>query len=76
MVAPLRVGLAGLGTVGAAVVDLIARERVALAARCGRTVEVTAVTARQKARKRPFDVDKPLAAENAASARIQAPTRA
>jgi homoserine dehydrogenase len=56
MVAPLRVGLAGLGTVGAAVVDLIARERAALAARCGRGIEVSAVTARQKARKRPFDV--------------------
>jgi homoserine dehydrogenase len=56
MVAPLRVGLAGLGTVGSAVVDLIARERAALAARCGRAVEVTAVTARQKARKRPVDV--------------------
>ena len=56
MVAPLKVGLAGLGTVGAAVVDLIWRERVALAARCGRAVEVTAVTARQKAKKRPVDV--------------------
>jgi homoserine dehydrogenase len=54
MVAPLRVGLAGLGTVGAAVVDLIARERAALTARCGRAIEVTAVTARQKAKKRPL----------------------
>jgi len=58
MVAPLRVGLAGLGTVGAAVVDLIGRERAALLARCGRPVEVTAVTARQKAKKRPVDVKK------------------
>jgi homoserine dehydrogenase len=58
MVAPLRVGLAGLGTVGAAVVDLIARERAALAARCGRAVEVTAVTARSKAKKRPVDLRK------------------
>jgi homoserine dehydrogenase len=58
MVAPLRVGLAGLGTVGAAVADLITRERAALLARCGRAVEVTAVTARQKARKRPIDVKK------------------
>src|ERR1051326_5831924 len=56
MVAPLKVGLAGLGTVGAAVVDLIWRERAALAARCGRAIEVTAVTARQKAKKRPVDV--------------------
>jgi homoserine dehydrogenase len=58
MVAPLRVGLAGLGTVGAAVVDLISRERAALVARCGRAVEVTAVTALQKARKRPIDIKK------------------
>src|SRR5215831_7984079 len=56
MVAPLKVGLAGLGTVGAAVADLISRERAALAARCGRAIEVTAVTARQKAKKRPVDV--------------------
>src|SRR2546423_6012476 len=58
MVAPLKVGLAGLGTVGAAVVDLISRERAALATRCGRPIEVTAVTARQKAKKRPIDVRK------------------
>jgi homoserine dehydrogenase len=56
MVAPLKVGLAGLGTVGAAVVDLISRERASLTARCGRAIEVTAVTARQKAKKRPIDV--------------------
>jgi homoserine dehydrogenase len=56
MVAPLKVGLAGLGTVGAAVIDLIARERDALAARCGRAIEVVAVTARQKGKKRPVDI--------------------
>jgi homoserine dehydrogenase len=56
MVAPLKVGLAGLGTVGAAVADLIARERAALAARCGRAIEVTAVTARQQAKKRPVEL--------------------
>ena len=33
MVAPLKVGLAGLGTVGAAVIELIVRERTASAAR-------------------------------------------
>jgi homoserine dehydrogenase len=52
------VGLAGLGTVGAAVVDLISRERAALAIRCGRAIEVTAVTARSKAKKRAVDVKK------------------
>jgi len=58
MVAPLKVGLAGLGTVGAAVIELIERERDALAVRCGRAVEVTAVTARSKAKKRPVDLRK------------------
>ena len=52
MVAPLKIGLAGLGTVGAAVVDLIDRERAALADRCGRGIEVVAVTARSRAKKR------------------------
>jgi homoserine dehydrogenase len=56
MVAPLKVGLAGLGTVGAAVIDLIARERAALTARTGRAIEVVAVTARSKAKKRPIDM--------------------
>jgi homoserine dehydrogenase len=58
MVAPLKVGLAGLGTVGAAVIDLIARERAALAARTGRAIEVVAVTARSKAKKRSVDLSK------------------
>ena len=58
MVAPLKVGLAGLGTVGAAVIDLIARERAALTARTGRAIEVVAVTARSKAKKRPVDLSR------------------
>jgi homoserine dehydrogenase len=58
MVAPLKVGLAGLGTVGAAVIDLIARERAALTARTGRAIEVVAVTARSKAKKRPIDLSR------------------
>jgi homoserine dehydrogenase len=54
MVAPLKVGLAGLGTVGSSVVRLIAEDQ--LAARCGRGVEVVAVTARNKARDRGVDL--------------------
>ena len=56
MGAPLKVGLAGLGTVGATVVRLIARQREALAARCGRPIEVVAVTARSRAKDRGVDV--------------------
>ena len=57
MSAALRVGIAGLGTVGAEVVRLIATEARTLAARCGRPISVTAVTARSKAKKRGVDLD-------------------
>src|SRR6266705_1075293 len=56
MVAPLKLGLAGLGTVGASVVRLIAGQREALEARCGRAIEVVAVSARSKSKKRDVDV--------------------
>src|ERR1700760_1576978 len=52
MVAPLRVGIAGLGTVGAEVVRLIDQQKRVLSARCGRGVRVVAVSARSKAKKR------------------------
>ncbi len=70
MTAPLKVGLAGLGTVGASVLRLLARERAALALRCGRAIEVVAVTARAKSKDRGIDL-KPLrwAADAAALAR-------
>jgi len=55
MAAPLKVGLAGLGTVGASVLRLIEAERDALAARCGRAVEVIAVCARDKKKDRGID---------------------
>lgn len=56
MVAPLGVGIAGLGTVGAAVVRLIEAQQRTLAERCGRSVRVVAVTARSRARKRDVDL--------------------
>jgi homoserine dehydrogenase len=67
MVAPLKVGLAGLGTVGASVIRLIRDNQAALTARCGRPVEVVAVTARSKNKDRGDDlksmrwVDDPVA---------------
>src|SRR6516162_11066822 len=57
MVAPLKVGIAGLGTVGAEVVRLIEAESRTLSARCGRGVRVVAVTARSKAKKRGVDLN-------------------
>jgi homoserine dehydrogenase len=47
MVSPLKVGIAGLGTVGAAVLRLIRQERGALETRCGRRIEVVAFSARE-----------------------------
>ena len=56
MVAPLRVGIAGLGTVGAEVVRVIESQSSVLSARCGRPLRVVAVTARSKAKKRGLDL--------------------
>src|SRR6201989_490117 len=56
MVAPLKVGIAGLGTVGAEVVRLIEQQGRNLSARSGRGVRVVAVTARSKAKKRNLDL--------------------
>ena len=49
---PLRVGVAGLGTVGASVVRLLSRQADALAQRTGRRVAVAAVSARDRRRER------------------------
>jgi homoserine dehydrogenase len=46
MVAPLKAGIAGLGTVGSAVIRVLGRQRDLIAARCGRVIDVVAVTAR------------------------------
>jgi homoserine dehydrogenase len=48
MASPLKIGIAGLGTVGASVVRLIEQQREALAERCGRPIEVVAVSARSR----------------------------
>ena len=58
MAEPLKVGLAGLGTVGTAVIQLLERERDKLVARCGRSIEVVAVSARSRGKKRAVDLKK------------------
>jgi homoserine dehydrogenase len=58
MVAPLKIGIAGLGTVGASVIRLIERQRDGLVARCGRSIEVVAVTARSRGKKRDIELKK------------------
>ena len=52
MVAPLKVGLAGLGTVGSAVVRVVSQQRDLIEARCGRGIEVVAATARTPDKRR------------------------
>jgi len=52
MPAPLRLGLAGLGTVGIGVVKIVQRHADLLAARAGRPVVITAVSARDRTRNR------------------------
>jgi homoserine dehydrogenase len=53
---PLKVGVAGLGTVGASTVKLLQQHAGMLAERCGRPIRVTAVSARDRARDRGIDL--------------------
>ena len=54
---PLKVGIAGLGTVGAGVVKLLAAQKELIAARARRPVMVTAVSARNRNRDRGVKLD-------------------
>ncbi len=56
MSAPLRVAVAGLGTVGAATVARLRGETDLIAARAGRPVTVTAVSARDRSKDRGVDL--------------------
>jgi homoserine dehydrogenase len=58
MAPPLKVGVAGLGTVGAALLAQIAQQRDALIARCGRPIDVVAVCARSRNKNRGVDLRK------------------
>jgi len=52
MTEPLRLGIAGLGTVGAGVVKIVRQKANLLAARTGRPVVITAVSARSRGKDR------------------------
>lgn len=56
MTEPLKLGIAGLGTVGAGTVKLVDKAGAALAVRCGRPVQVTAVSARDRSKDRGVDL--------------------
>ena len=54
---PLSVGLAGLGTVGGGVLDMLRRNADIISARAGRPIAVTAVSARDRTRDRGLALD-------------------
>ncbi|MEQ1547312.1 MAG: homoserine dehydrogenase [Chakrabartia sp.] len=56
MSSPLKIALAGLGTVGAGVVKLIDVNRDLITRRAGRPIEIVAVSARDKGRDRGVDL--------------------
>jgi homoserine dehydrogenase len=58
MLPPLRVGVAGLGTVGLAVLRLIDRRATALSAMTGRAIDITAVSAKSRSKERGVDLSR------------------
>lgn len=53
----LRVGIAGLGTVGSGVVKLLQKNKDIIAKRCGKEIEITAVSAKNKNKDRGLNLD-------------------
>ena len=58
MTRPLRIGIAGLGTVGASVIRILDRRNEAVAQRGGRPVQVVAVSARDRSKDRGVDLSR------------------
>src|SRR5215207_5740315 len=58
MLQPLKIGVAGLGTVGSSVIRLLDRRANALAAASGRGVAVTAISARSRDRDRGLALER------------------
>ena len=56
MKAPLRIAFAGLGTVGGGVIKALQSGGDALAARAGRRLEIAGMSARDKTKKRDFEI--------------------
>jgi homoserine dehydrogenase len=56
MPSPLRIGIAGLGTVGAAVIKLLDRQAEALQRRTGRQIVIAGVSASQREKERGIDL--------------------
>ena len=58
MTEPLRLGIAGLGTVGIGVVKIIRRHAALLEARTGRPVVISAVSARDASKDRGYPAER------------------
>ncbi|MDQ2762661.1 MAG: homoserine dehydrogenase, partial [Pseudomonadota bacterium] len=58
MTKPLRIALAGLGTVGGGVVRLLDTNAALIARRAGRPIEIVAVSARDRAKDRGVDLSR------------------
>ncbi|MEY4239074.1 MAG: hypothetical protein RL339_1675 [Pseudomonadota bacterium] len=56
MAEPLKVALAGLGTVGAGVIRLVEANAALIARRAGRPIAITVISARDRSKKRPVDL--------------------
>ncbi len=57
MILPLRIAVAGLGTVGSGLLKLLAANAEPIAARCGRSIVVAAVSARDRRKDRGLQLD-------------------
>lgn len=57
MTKPFKIAIAGLGTVGCGVVNLLENQRELISSRCDRTVEIVAVSARDRSRDRSADLN-------------------
>ena len=67
MTQPLRIALAGLGTVGAGVVKLLDANRALIERRAGRPIVITAISARDRTRDRGVDLSAFAWADDTAS---------
>ncbi len=56
MTNPLKIAIAGLGTVGVGVIKILQEHRNMIAARTGRVIEITAVSASNRSRDRGIDI--------------------
>jgi homoserine dehydrogenase len=54
---PLRIGVAGLGTVGSGLLTLLHENGAAVAQKCGRAIEVAGVCARDRSKPRPVPLE-------------------